>query len=82
MVAKRLAKELLRGLDVAMLAQAKVDRPAVLVHSAVQVNPLTSDFDVGFVHAPGATDWRARIAFIVFRIRAHGAASMPTSWAT
>ena len=48
-VAKRLAKELLRGLDVAMLAQAKVDRPTVLVHSAVQVNPLTSDFDLGFV---------------------------------
>jgi hypothetical protein len=42
--AKRLAKELLRGLDIAMLAQAKVGRPAVLVHSAVQVNPLPVDF--------------------------------------
>jgi hypothetical protein len=56
-VAKRLAKELLRGLDVAMLAQAKVDRPAALVDSAVQVDPFATDFDLGFIHAPGATDW-------------------------
>jgi hypothetical protein len=48
-IAKRLAKELLRGLDVAMLAQAKVDRPAVLVDCAIQVNPLLVDFDVGFI---------------------------------
>src|SRR6202023_2430086 len=56
-VAKHLAKELLRCLDVAMLAQAKVDRPAALVDSAVQVDPFATDFDVGFIHAPGATDW-------------------------
>jgi hypothetical protein len=44
-VAKRLAKELLRCLDVAMLAQAKVDRPAALVDSAVQVDPFATDFE-------------------------------------
>ena len=43
-VAERLAKELFRGLDVTMLAQAKVDRLPVLVHSAVQVNPFTHQY--------------------------------------
>ena len=56
-VAECLAKELLRGLDVAMLAQAKVDRPAALVDSAIQVDPFATDFDVGFIHAPRAADW-------------------------
>jgi hypothetical protein len=48
---------LLGGLEVAMLAQAKVDRPAMLVDSAIQVNPFATDLNVGFIYAPGAADW-------------------------
>jgi hypothetical protein len=44
-VAQCLAKELLGGLNVAMLAQAKVDRPAMLFDSAIQVNPFAKDLD-------------------------------------
>jgi hypothetical protein len=29
----------------------------VLVDSAIQVNPLPVDFDVGFIHAPRAANW-------------------------
>lgn len=51
MMANSLSKEAQRGIRIPLSRQQKVDGLAYRIDCPVQIFPLTSDFDVRFVHA-------------------------------
>jgi hypothetical protein len=53
----RTRKEALRGSDIAVFAQEEINRESGSVNGAISINPLASNFEVGFVDAPRQPDW-------------------------
>ena len=57
---ERPSEERLGGGDVPLGAQKKIDGIALLVDSAIKIPPAASDFDVGFIDAPGPAHRRTK----------------------
>ena len=67
MLFSRPGKESLGGCNVTPFAQEKVD-------GAIEVDPLTFDFDVGFIHTPGTADRPCVMIPALLKLRGHTAA--------
>ena len=57
---ERPSEERLGGGDVPLGAQKKIDGIALLVDSAIEIPPAASDFNVGFIDAPGPAHRRTK----------------------
>src|SRR5689334_22475629 len=53
---KCFAQEAPSGREIAPFAEPEIDRVAMAIDRAGQVHPAPSDFDVGFIHMPPASD--------------------------
>src|SRR6478752_9603610 len=69
MLPRRPGKEPLGGCNVTPFAQEKIDGSTLLIHGAIEVDPLAFDFDVGFIHTPGVADWPCVMIPALFKLR-------------
>ena len=58
-----LGKEPLGGRYITPLAQEKINRSTLFINRAIEVNPLALYLNVGLIHAPGVTHYRAGYGF-------------------
>jgi hypothetical protein len=56
MALESLAQKLLDDRQIAPFAEPELDCIAVVVNSAIQIRPLTSNFDIGLVNVPFPAD--------------------------
>jgi len=56
-VLHRTAEESLCGVYIAISAQEEIDSPAYLVHSPIQIDPVSPNLYVCLVHPPRSADW-------------------------
>jgi hypothetical protein len=69
MLFSRPGKEPLGGCNITPSAQEKIDGSTLLIDGAIEVDPLAFDFDVGFIHTPGVTDWPCVMIPALFKLR-------------
>jgi tetratricopeptide (TPR) repeat protein len=69
MLFSRPEKEPLGGCNVTPFAQEKVDGSTLLIDGAIEVDPLSFDFDVGFIHTPGVADRLCVMIPALFKLR-------------
>src|SRR5271169_5362320 len=68
MLFSRPGKEPLGGCNVTPFAQEKIDGSTLLIDGAIEVDPLSFDFDVGFIHTPGVADRPCVMIPVLFKL--------------